>query len=105
MFCCKPPQVSKERLFFRHVELMLCQALNHYVGERPVGMVNGGFEFTWSGISIHNPASCGSRFEMSVRRSFDDKIPATTRTDSASPATVRAFFHSLLKSTTTASTV
>ena len=60
----------------------------------------GGFELTWSRISIHNATSDGSKSNMNARPSFDDKMLARVLMDSASSAvaTVRTFFHCPLKS-------
>ena len=62
-------------------------------------VADGGFKLTRSKISIHSSASGDPRSKMNVRPSFDDRIFARTRTDSASSVVVRAFVHILLKST------
>ena len=91
-------------MFVGCVNLVLCQALNHWICERTSGTAGGGFGLTWSRISIQNSASCGSRSRMNALPSLDDKILARVRIDSASSVDARAFFHSLLKSVTIAFT-
>ena len=91
-------------MFVGCVDLVLCQALNNWICERPSGTAGRRFGFTWSRISIQNSASCGLRSKMNARPSLDDKILARVRMDSVSSVVARAFFHNPLKSVTIAFT-
>jgi len=94
---CESPQGIEEQLFLRWVELVLCQTLIITSVSDCQGWSIEGFELTWSRISIHNNASADSKSKMNFRPSFDDKISARVRTDSASFVALRVFFHSLSK--------